>query len=399
MQKPQREALIQYFLGRSTAEEATVIEAYLALNIDGDYVEACLKEAIYIQEESDGDTWALSQDKTWSLLIQKQNDFQKNTPLRTSRFKLNHGLGLVAAAILCVLVSVSLFRLYQQEDKISADDSVADFATDTNKALLVLADGSTIPLSDIEDGEIALESGVHIEKKEDGSIIYHAPEDKDASSISYNTISTPRGGQFQITLPDGSKAWLNAASSLRYPVRFASNERRVQMQGEVYFEVAKQTNGKEGKRIPFFVEADKQTIEVLGTQFNVSAYTDDEAIKTTLLEGSVRIKGKDAVGSVLLKPGEQAVLSNGFQISKIHAEKYIAWKSGDFIFQAEPLESILRQVSRWYDVDVSLPEELKNIRFSGMVSRTKPLSTIVDIIQSTNKVHITLQGRRLIVTN
>ncbi|MEJ5055243.1 FecR family protein [Sphingobacterium sp. MYb382] len=268
----------------------------------------------------------------------------------------------------------------------------------TDHALLTLADGSTISLSEVKQGEIALESGVHIEKTDDGSIVYRGPDNQLAEST-FNTIATPRGGQFQITLPDGSKAWLNASSTLSYPVRFAAAERRVKMTGEVYFEVAKQTKKNSHERVPFFVETEKQTIQVLGTQFNVNAYADEPAIRTTLVEGSVRIQGEGNMGSVLLKPGQQAVLTDVFKVSTVATEKEIAWKTGDFIFQGESLERILRELSRWYDVEVSCPEHLRSMRFNGMVSRKKPLSTIIEIIQSTNKVQITLEGRRLIVTN
>lgn len=267
-----------------------------------------------------------------------------------------------------------------------------------DQALLTLADGSTIALSEVENGKIALQSGVQIEKTDDGNIVYRAAANQLATST-FNTIATPRGGQYQVTLPDGSKAWLNAASSLSYPVQFAATERRVKMTGEVYFEVAKQTRKGSTERVPFFVETSRQTIQVLGTQFNVNAYADEPAVRTTLLEGSVRIQAEGGAGSVLLKPGQEAVLTDAFRVSSVDADQQVAWKTGDFIFQGESLDRILRQLARWYDVEVSCPQELHGLRFNGMVSRLKPLATVIAIIQSTNKVKITLEGRRLIVTN
>ncbi|MFZ4860738.1 FecR family protein [Sphingobacterium sp. Mn56C] len=266
-----------------------------------------------------------------------------------------------------------------------------------DQATLTLANGKVVSLSEASNGEIAEQSGVQIEKTADGNVVYSVKEDAIATSA-YNTIATPRGGQYQVVLPDGSKAWLNAASSLSFPVQFQPNERRVKMTGEVYFEVAKLANKERTGRVPFFVETDKQTIQVLGTQFNVNAYTDEPFTRTTLVEGSVRIHAANSSNSILLKPGQQAVLKDQFTVNTIAVQGVISWKNGDFVFQGESLANILRQVSRWYDVDIDCPEELGKLRFNGMVSRSKPLSSLINIIQSTQKVNIELQGRRLIVT-
>jgi transmembrane sensor len=247
-------------------------------------------------------------------------------------------------------------------------------------------------------GKLAVQSGTEIEKTASGEVSYHSPEKiGQIESVSFNTITTPRGGQYLITLPDGTKAWLNAASSLSYPVNFQTKERRVKMTGEVYFEVAKRLLPG-GQRIPFFVETDKQQIQVLGTHFNVSAYGDDPAVKTTLLEGSVKITSRNKE-TALLRPGQMASLTEHIQVKDADVVQELAWKNGDFIFRGETLESALRQISRWYDLDVQCPPHLGRLRFNGMISRSQPLSMIVETIQLTKLVKITLKERRLIVTD
>lgn len=168
------------------------------------------------------------------------------------------------------------------------------------------------------------------------------------------------------------------------------------MTGEVYFEIAKIETGM-GKRIPFYVETVNQKIEVLGTHFNVNAYEDEPYTTTTLLEGSVRVSSKKRNESVLLKPGQRALLSEALRVENVDISQEVAWINGDFVFKGEELVSLLRKVSRWYNVDVVCPERLEKLKFDGMVSRSQPLSTIIDMLQTTGKVKLTLNGRRLIV--
>lgn len=261
-----------------------------------------------------------------------------------------------------------------------------------HKATLTLANGSVISLEDAKNGTLATQDGMRIEKTKDGNILYSVANGNTQQASTINTITTPKGGQYQVTLPDGTKAWLNAASSLSYPLHFDAKERRVKMTGEAYFEVAKNKNR------PFIVESDKQEIQVLGTHFNVNAYPDEGMVKTTLAEGSVRVRARNGQ-SALLKPGQQAILNGDIQVKEADIAQQLAWKNGDFIFRGETLESVLRQVSRWYDVEVEYPHQLGNMRFNGMVSRAQPLSTIIAMIQSTKKATVSLKGRRLIVTD
>lgn len=265
----------------------------------------------------------------------------------------------------------------------------------SEKAILKLSDGSIISLSDAANGKLVDQAGVNVRKTAAGEIVYTAAG-KSAASKVFNSISTPNGGQYRITLPDGSKAWLNAASSLTYPIEFDKNERRVKMTGEVYFEIAKVSNEKK-ERIPFFVETEKQLIQVLGTTFNVNAYANEPYDCTTLVEGSVRLVAAGNGQSELLKPGQQALVGKNMQLSGADLQQNLAWVNGYFIFRREELGSILRKIARWYDVTVECPPELSTMKFTGKVSRSQSISAVADMIASVNKVNLEIKERRIIV--
>ncbi|HWW38012.1 FecR family protein, partial [Pedobacter sp.] len=210
-----------------------------------------------------------------------------------------------------------------------------------NKATLTLANGKVINLDSTTNGEIAEQTGITITKTEKGQLVYNVTEsakkEKTASAkIAYNTITTPRGGQYQVNLPDGSKIWLNASSSLKYPTLFSKNERRVELSGEAYFEVAKMTfkeSGHKKARTPFIVVTSKQQVEVLGTHFNINSYEDEATTKTTLLEGAVRVSQVGSRKTVNLLPGLQSVLNNNnLSTRAVDTDEAVAWKNGYFQF-------------------------------------------------------------------
>jgi len=263
-----------------------------------------------------------------------------------------------------------------------------------NKAMLTLADGLKISLADAAKGQLKNQAGIIVTKTAEGEIVYTSAAVTNGSAPtvnSYNSIETPPGGQYKVILPDGSKAWLNAASSLKYPTNFAGHERRVLMTGEVYFEIAK------NKHKPFLVVSAGQEIAVLGTHFNVNAYTDEPAARTTLLEGSVRMVSLKTKETVLLKPGQSAELLDHIAITQADIDKEMAWKNGDFIFKDETLISIMRKVARWYNVDVAFQPGLTSLKFDGMVSRSRNISAVLNMIASTGKVHFKTEGRRITV--
>lgn len=262
-----------------------------------------------------------------------------------------------------------------------------------NQAILTLGNGEKIVLTDAANGEVASRSGVKITKTADGQLVYDAANATDDSSpLEYNSIEAPAGGQWQVKLPDGSVIFLNASSGITYPTRFVGNERKVQMTGEAYFEITPD------KKMPFRVESRGQTVEVLGTHFNIMAYADEKMIRTTLLEGSVRIVTDSE--SKMLEPGEQAQLTgNKLKVARnVDMEEVVAWKNGYFKFN-ESLESIMAKVARWYDVEVEYRDKpASDLTFSGKISRSRDISGILKMLEYTGDVHFKLEGRKVIVT-
>lgn len=263
-----------------------------------------------------------------------------------------------------------------------------------NRATLTLSDGRQIILDEAVNGELAKEEHAVISKTEDGQIIYNlsalAKENEKGKSV-YNTISTPKGGNYQLILPDGTKVWLNAMSSLKFPAVFTGNDRKVELTGEGYFEVAK------NKAKPFFVTAGDATIKVLGTHFNVSAYKDENNIKTTLLEGSVKVGNKANAG--VLKPGQQAEFAgaSSINIKEVNTDDIMAWKNGYFIFRDEPIQSIMQKISRWYDIDVSYNGDMRGKEFGGKYLKTNSLSELLESLELTGTINFKIEGRRVTV--
>ena len=261
-----------------------------------------------------------------------------------------------------------------------------------NKATLTLSDGSNIDLTDSKKGLLSKQGSVAVGKSGEGEIVYDAREGEAKSPVTlYNMISTPRGGQYQVVLSDGTKVWLNAASSIKFPTVFAGHERKVELTGEAYFEVAK------NKDMPFKIAVDHMSVEVLGTHFNVDAYKDEEVIKTTLLEGAVKLVTGDR--QAFLKPGQQGVLNQqqSFNIRSVNTEEAVAWKNGYFIFNNENIQGIMRKISRWYDVEVVYKGKVDEQDFGGTVSRFDGVTDVLKSLELTGTVHFKMEGRRIIV--
>ena len=312
---------------------------------------------------------------------------------------------LVAASITLFLIASAVLVFYLKYDnsnlltKNKTQSLIKnDIGPGGNKALLILANGSKITLDDVVTGEVAKQSGVKVTKAANGQLVYTAENPsadlKAPAQSVYNTIETPKGGQYRVNLPDGSKVWLNASSSLRYPTNFIGDIRSVELTGEAYFEVAKNAQK------PFRVISKSQVVEVLGTHFNISSYTDEASAKTTLLEGSVKVLSTKDNQSKLLKPGEQSninYLNNSFSVQAVNTEEAVAWKNGYFLFVDEDLKSVMSKFARWYNVDVEYLGNVDNLRFGGMVSRSKGLTQALKIIEQTGNVKIKVEGRRVTI--
>ncbi len=270
-----------------------------------------------------------------------------------------------------------------------------DIAPGKDGATLTLANGRKILISDALTGKIATEAGVTITKTDDGQLLYTvSPSGGDAEGRGgFNTLTTTRGEQTKVRLPDGTLVFLNSASTLKYSTIF-DNERRVALTGEAYFQVA------HNKEKPFKVISNGQEVKVLGTHFNINSYTDETAIRTTLLEGSVHVSSlRGTKQSQILIPRQQAALSpsGSLTVEQVNADDVIAWTSGKFIFENQSIEAIMRTLSRWYDVEVVYQGNVKNNQFAGTLSRKDNISKILDKIAFTQAAHFKIEGRRITV--
>ncbi|CAL1519352.1 FecR domain-containing protein [Chitinophaga sp. MM2321] len=292
-----------------------------------------------------------------------------------------------AASILVLAVAGAAYFFFQKGTAPVPGEPVAtqiDIAPGSNKALLTLSDGTVVALDStgnqlIRQGNIAI-------RQQNGELQYATG--KPDKNMGYNTLTTPKGGQYRLVLPDGTGVWLNAASSIRYPVAFTGNERRVELSGEAYFEVV------HNEKKPFRILANNQLIEDLGTQFNVNAYTEEPEMKTTLLEGSVK------VGGITLKPGEQARVNKKGEttlLKNVNVADAVAWKNGFFVFRDDNLKTVMRQLSRWYDVEIIYPPDVNNKQqFSGRIDRSLTLAQVLNGLAQT-KAHFSIEANRKVI--
>ncbi len=306
---------------------------------------------------------------------------------------------VAAAAVIIALGTTAWFHWRTKPSKpeiVKTDNEFkADINPGTNKALLTLANGSTVALDNVHTGTIGTEGNTKISKLDSSQLAYNAAINLNRGSHPelFNMLSTPRGGQYQVILADGTKVWLNAASSLRFPIYFTRNSRKVELTGEAYFEVAKNPS------LPFIVQVNGMQVQVLGTHFNVMAYGNEKEIRTTLLEGSVRITQNDE--SLTLKPGEQARITETGKMSiakDADVEEAIAWKNGEFQFNGASIETIMKQVERWYDVDVSYEGTIAPHAFVANISRDVPVSKLLKLLQLTGQVHFKIENKKITVT-
>ncbi len=304
-------------------------------------------------------------------------------------------LPYVAACLLLLSLGGLLYNNYVSPvEKAGLADRVQDIPPGGNHATLTLENGSVITLDQLADGEIVQQAGLVVRKTGDGQLVYEAGiTDAEVGLLTYNTITTPNGGQYRVILPDGTHVWLNSASSLRYPIRFNGTTRQVELTGEGYFEVSADESA------PFIVACQNQVVLVTGTHFNINAYPEEQSVQTTLLEGRVTVVSNDGKNSVLLKPGEQALLeSEKFTVRAADTEQATDWKNGDFIFENEDIRSIMRRVARWYDVDVVYENGYQpDIGFFGQVSRSKNISEVLQVLELTGAVHFRIEDRTITV--
>jgi len=376
MEKPDFDKMLEkYSKGECTPQELDFIESW------------------YLQYQKDAAP--LAQAELENEVARMTESIGQMTPLVASQQSLFRRLRLplsIAASILVILgIGFLLLPEHQKDQGVNQQAEVL-ISPGRQAASLTLGNGKKIFLSDQQPGKVAQEAGVTITKTSSGELIYEIKDKKNKAS-GFNTLATKNGETYRVRLPDGSTVWLNAASSMKYPASFQNRaERIVQLSGEAYFEIYKD------RKHPFIVKSRGQQVEVLGTHFNVNAYNNEPAVITTLLEGSVRLKSDRGTVKVL-KPGQQAELTNaGISIQQADMRLVTAWKDGYFRFSDESLQSVMRKISRWYNVEVAFQKGLPEDTYSGAVTRHSDIRQVLEIMEGANNIHFTIKGRRIIIS-
>ena len=335
---------------------------------------------------------AFDPDKKWAELKQQiqsdQTDKNSNKKRKPIRLWLR-----ISAAAAAIFIIVGIGLVLQKDGQQNKNIFHNDIPAGINSATLTLDNGKKIILSNTNSGQLASEAGILISKSADGEVIYSIKNQTENAANKTNTLSTVNGQTYRLQLPDQSKVWLNAASSIKFPASFAGlKNRKVELTGEAYFEISKD------KEHPFIVKTTQQEVQVLGTHFNINGYEDKQNTSTTLLEGSIRITN-DQNKQQLIKPGEIATVSNSENILVAPADtkSTMAWKNGDFRFNDERIDEVMLQISRWYDIEVAYNGPISKEKFSGKISRNKNISEVLNMLSYSNAVKFIVEGRRVTV--
>ncbi len=390
----------KYVRNKCTPEEIFFLVQYF----DIDENETLLKELIRNElDKSTNDSFETDQTHL-DVLYDKITNAIGGEQTRTKGGK-NRLYTFMRVAAVFILVSAIAFIIYTYRMdwfKNKDTDTLPNIAMENklqpggNKAILTLHNGKQIILNEIKEGETVRELGMVISRSDEGRIVYgidsERSTDRSDGIPSLNTITVPRGGKYELVLADGTKIWLNSASTLTFPPTFSGKERKVELTGEAYFEVAP------NKAKPFLVSTPQYQVEVLGTHFNIKAYLDEQMSQTTLLEGAVKVKKEE--GELLLTPGQQAEIVLGKKDITRHTanlEKVMAWKNGIFIFDGEELEQVMQQIARWYDAEVVYEGSVPAVKLAGMVSREDSLERLLGILAKAGKVNFDIKGNKIIV--
>jgi transmembrane sensor len=380
----EKELLEKFASGKATAEELTQFWDWLHTISPGEY-EALL-------EDYEG-VWAIPDDygPPDLAVLQKirENKDAHERDLRKTRIRrLRPWVAAAACVLLIAGIAIYHFGPVKNTPQLAA---VHMLTPGGPKAILTLGDGSRIPLDSKANGTIARQGATRVVKLSNGQLAYQTGANGEMPVYS-NTLSVPRGGEYRLTLPDGSRVWLNAASSITYPSAFTGTTRNVQLDGEAYFEVT-----HDGDR-PFTVSTGSTQVKVLGTEFNLMAYGDEGTVDATLVNGSIKVS--KGIKSKVIRPGEQVSLPDGSrELNIVHPdmEKVLAWKDGEFSFEGTDIKVIMRQIARWYDVDVAYQGDVSQISLLGVISRKENANQLLEILEKTGKVHFSINGRTITV--
>jgi len=378
----------KYIAGKATPEEILFVESYYDyLGKNGNILDSLESLELNALEEENF--------KAIQFKISRSEKEHKQIPF------YRYAAAILAMLFICGSLYLSLNK--NIKPNFLSKQKTIDVLPGGDKAILTLGNGSKVILDDQTDSNISEENGLKISKTKNGQLIYTIINKPQTVSVAYNTIETPKGGQYQIILPDGTKVWLNAASSLTYPEVFVGDIRKVKLKGEAYFEVTSVKQKGTNKKMAFIVTTSPafgyehgQDVEVLGTHFNINGYMDDRTIKTTLLEGSVKVSSSSSVK--ILKPGDQSILGIDNNFSLLHnvdTDDETAWKNGQFRFSNAALGNILSQLERWYDIKIDYTNVPKK-RYNGMVPRKANLSQVLTMLELTGNIKFKIEeGRQL----
>jgi transmembrane sensor len=401
---------IRYLIGQYMKDELTAQQQVELLQLLGRHEENELIDVLREMLESEPAAVEAVDAGTMQATLERVLATDKApAPAMGRLVRMSRRWRWVAAAVCLLAIGTAAYVLLNKKEPAPVVATAGPYKNDVqpggNKAILTLGNGKQIVLDSAANGLLAQDGNAAI-RKEDAGLKYESAIGNEQSAIgnrqsamSFNTLSTPRGGEYKLILPDGSKVWLNAASSIRYPTAFADNERKVEITGEAYFEVAT-LRLRSGQKMPFHVKTSGQDIEVLGTHFNVNAYRDEGTIKTTLLEGKVKVSSMVNGQWSILKPGEQVSVSHSSQLSKpipVQTEEVLAWKNGLFLFDNASIESIMKQISRWYNVEVTYAGKPIQEGFTATISRNVPVSKLLRYLELTTLVHFKIDGNRITV--
>ncbi len=380
--------LSRYLKGDLTGAERVWLDKWLKEDIRNQQLLDALENEDTVNKDL---LFFLSIDQTaaWQKINQRIQDSAEgvNQNLFTRYWKY------AAASVVVGLISYGVLQNTYKVDRLAVDSVrktvvKEDIPPGEDKATLTLSDGKVITLEAIKDGASIEQDGIKMTKK-DGKVYYQVLAGGDTKNIHYNTIKTPAGGQYTIILPDGSQVWLNASSSLHFPTVFVGNTRQVDLTGECYFEIAKD------RQKPFIVRAAKTQVEVLGTHFNVMAYADEGDTKTTLLEGAVKVG--NGTSSKMILPGQQASVGDKIDIQSVNTEEAIAWKNGFFQFENQDLGTILRQLTRWYNVEIANEDQIPDSHFTAVIPRNITLSHVLQLLEMSGELDFEVVDNKITV--
>lgn len=382
-----RATLSRYINNELDEDEARVFLEYIQSGSDQDIVMLLIEECLNGAQNEQ----LLDKPELLALLNQSFTRITNSIDVKRKKVAIRLWPAIAGIAAALALVAIGIYFFNHKNAGPGERFDVAQIVIPGKVgATLTLANGRKIRLSEAGDGEIAKEEGISVIKTSEGELVYEI-SNKAAGVNKENTLTTAKGETYVLILPDRSKVWMNAASSLTYSTNLNKGSRKVKLQGEAYFEIS------EDKTRPFIVETRKQKVQVLGTHFNVNAYSDEDKVTTTLLKGSVKVSGNS--GEEILKPGDQSLVTeNSISISKVDTERAVAWKNNKFLFENDDIRYIMRMIGRWYDVDVIYTGEMPTEKFGGGVSRFDNVLQVLKILESTGGVHFKIEGRKIFVS-